>query len=112
MSGSREHEHVITMRRPSPGIHWLVTHLESMTQLLVMRMRGEPSGRVPPSGLGLSHRGGGRAVGEGPYFLGDGAPVGGGGQLAEHREQPEVDALARRRADQPLRSAALPTPLN
>ena len=36
------------MRRPSPGIHWLVTHLESMTQLLVMMMRGEPSGRVPP----------------------------------------------------------------
>ena len=30
----------ITMRRPSPGIHWRVTHLESMTQLLVMRMRG------------------------------------------------------------------------
>jgi len=51
-------------------------------------------------------------VGEGPYFLGDSAPVGGGGQLAEHREQPEVDALARRQADQPLRSAALPTPLN
>ena len=48
MSGSREHEHVITMRRSSPGIHWLVTHLESMTQLLVMRMHGEPSGRVPP----------------------------------------------------------------
>jgi hypothetical protein len=48
MSSWREHEHVITMRRPSPGIHWRVTHLESMTQLLVMRMRGEPSGRVPP----------------------------------------------------------------
>jgi len=41
MSGSREHEHAITKRRPSPGIHWLVTHLESMTQLLVMRMRGD-----------------------------------------------------------------------
>src|SRR5580704_19643051 len=48
-SGSREHEHVITMRRPSPGIHWRVIHLESMTQLLVMRMRGEPSGCVPPT---------------------------------------------------------------
>jgi hypothetical protein len=49
MSGSREHEHVITMRRLSPGIHWLVTHPESMTQLLVMRMRGEQSSRVPPA---------------------------------------------------------------
>ena len=48
MSCWREHEHVITMRRPSPGIHWRVTHLDSMTQLLVMRMRREPSGRVPP----------------------------------------------------------------
>src|SRR5689334_11176085 len=46
-----------------------------------------------PSGLGLSHRGGGRTLDEGPYFLRDSAPVGGGGQLAEHREQPEVDAL-------------------
>src|SRR5580704_18701636 len=45
----------------------------------------------PPCGLGLSHWCGGRAVDEGPDFLGDGAPVGGGGQLAEHREQPEVD---------------------
>ena len=36
----------ITMRRPSPGIHWLVTHLESMTQLLVTRTHGEPSGRA------------------------------------------------------------------
>jgi hypothetical protein len=42
MSGSREHEHVIAMRRPSPGIHWLVTHLESMTQLLAITMHGKP----------------------------------------------------------------------
>ena len=41
-----------------------------------------------------SHLGGGGALGEGPDFLGDGAPVGGGGQLAEYREQAEVDALA------------------
>src|ERR1700722_3261982 len=30
MPSSSKHEHVITMRRPSPGIQWLVTHLESM----------------------------------------------------------------------------------
>ena len=30
---------------------------------------------------------------ERPDFLGDGAPVGGGGQLAEDGEQAEVDAL-------------------
>ncbi len=48
----------------------------------------------PSGGLGLSHLGGGGALGEGPDFLGDGAPVGGGGQLAEYREQAEVDALA------------------
>src|SRR5579859_3818603 len=47
----------------------------------------------PPCGLGLPHRGGGRAVGEGPDLLGDGAPVGGGGQLAEDGEQAEVYAL-------------------
>ncbi len=205
------------MRRPSPGIRWLVTHLESITQLLTIMRRREPSGRVvavmgillrlpsqpargstarcpaglpagpnaadplltrlgdllcspgasgrpicglaccsregrrhpgirspasessdgkstgdqhgpspaggslhrifgtatgaehpgagpgqlrrdrlapcPPCGLGFSHRGGGRAVDEGPDLLGDGAPVGGGGQLAEYREQAEVDAL-------------------
>ena len=27
-------------RRPSPGIHWLVTHRESITQLLATMMRG------------------------------------------------------------------------
>jgi hypothetical protein len=43
MSGSRENEHVIAMRRPSPGIRWLVTRLESMTQLLAMLMRGAPA---------------------------------------------------------------------
>ena len=45
-----------------------------------------------PRGLGLAHRGGGRAVDERPDFLGDGAPVGRGGQFAEYREQAEVDA--------------------
>jgi hypothetical protein len=48
MSGSREDEHVITMRRPSPGIRRLVTHLESITQLLTIMTRREPSGRVLP----------------------------------------------------------------
>jgi hypothetical protein len=47
----------------------------------------------PPCDLGSSHRGGGPALGEGPDFLGDGAPVGGGGELAEYREQAQVDAL-------------------
>ena len=48
MSGSREDEHVITMRRPSPGIRRLVTHLESITQLLTIMTRREPSGSVSP----------------------------------------------------------------
>jgi hypothetical protein len=47
ISGSRENEHVITMRRPSAGIHRVVTHLESITQLLAMMMRGGSPGRVP-----------------------------------------------------------------
>src|SRR5580704_18033838 len=46
-----------------------------------------------PRGLGLAHRGGGRAVDERPDFLRDRAPVGRGGQLAEYREEAEVDAL-------------------
>ena len=48
MPGSREAEHVITMRRPSPGIRRLVTHLESITQLLTIMTRREPSGCVSP----------------------------------------------------------------
>src|SRR5580658_3077636 len=71
---------------------------------LAARRRRPTAGRLGPSrrggpvpcqprGLGPAHRGGGRALDEGPDFLGDGAPVGGGGQLAEHREQAEVDAL-------------------
>jgi len=49
MSGSREDEHVITMRRASAGIHWLVTHLESITRLLVITMRGtSPACGSPP----------------------------------------------------------------
>ena len=36
------------MRRPSAGIRWLVTHLESITQLLAMMMRCGPPGRVSP----------------------------------------------------------------
>jgi hypothetical protein len=49
MSGSRDIEHVITMRRASAGIRWLVTHLESMTQLLAIMMPSGSSGRVSPS---------------------------------------------------------------
>jgi hypothetical protein len=48
MSGAREDEHVITMRRPRAGIHWLVTHLESITQLLVITMRGPSPACGPP----------------------------------------------------------------
>ena len=33
MSGSRDNEQVIMMRRPRAGIRWRVTHRESMTQL-------------------------------------------------------------------------------
>jgi len=36
------------MRRPSPGIRRLVTHLESITQLLTIMSRRELSGRVWP----------------------------------------------------------------
>jgi hypothetical protein len=43
MSGSRENEHIITTRRPSPGIRWLVTRLEPMTQPLAMLMRVAPT---------------------------------------------------------------------
>jgi len=47
MSGSRENEHVMTMRRASAGTHWLVTHLESITQLAMMMMHRGSLGRVP-----------------------------------------------------------------
>jgi len=48
MSGSRENEHVMTMRRARAGIRLLVIHLASMTQLLPIVMRGGASGRVSP----------------------------------------------------------------
>ena len=40
MAGSRDNEHVITMRRPSAGICWRVTQCESMTKLLATFRRG------------------------------------------------------------------------
>lgn len=39
-----KNEHVITMRRPSAGTHWLVTHRESITHLLAMMTRGGSPG--------------------------------------------------------------------
>ncbi len=50
------------------------------------------SGGAPP-GLGRSHRGARRALDERPDLLGDAAPVRGRGQLAEEREQAQVDPL-------------------
>src|SRR5260370_39749513 len=49
MSGSRESEHVITIRRPSVGIRWLVTHRESSTQVLAMLMRAVSADGASPS---------------------------------------------------------------
>jgi hypothetical protein len=48
MSGSRENEPVMTMRRPRAGIRLLVIQLGSMTQLLPTVMRDGASGRVSP----------------------------------------------------------------
>ena len=66
MSGSRDNEHVITMRRPSAGIRWRVTHRESMTQaagdlqelrrsarLRVIKAQIEPAGQFMFSPLDL-----------------------------------------------------------
>jgi len=40
------YEHVIMMRRPGRD-RWLVTHWESITQLVAMMTRCGPPGRVP-----------------------------------------------------------------
>src|ERR1700722_4047135 len=74
ISGLRENEHAIRTRR------------------LGASCRGRMVAGLP-RGLGLAHWGGGRAADERPDFLDDGAPVGGGGQFAEYREEAEVDAL-------------------
>jgi hypothetical protein len=49
MSGSRDNEHVITMRRPRAGIRWPVTHRESMSTRAGERHAPE---HRPAGGLG------------------------------------------------------------
>src|SRR5580693_10704634 len=78
-----------------PGASWMRDVVVTASPWLAGSAGRRRQGPAPcaPRDLGFSQRCGRRTLNEGPDFLGDGAPVGGGGQLAEHREQAEVDAL-------------------
>ena len=96
MSGWRENEHVITTRRPSAGICWLVVHLESMTQLLATRMRGEPPGRVS------------RRPGAGDVFGLQGQGLGARGHRGEEPDEPHAGRAARIRWAIRCRASSVP----